>query len=51
MNPSGLAMIEADSLAQVAGRPIIDLIAPEYRVAFADLHKRVLDGESVKNGI
>lgn len=48
MNPSGLAMIEADSLAQVAGRPIIDLIAPEYQVAFTDLHKRVLDGESVK---
>ena len=48
MNPSGLAMIEADSLAQVAGRPVIDLIAPEYQVAFTDLHKRVLDGESVK---
>ena len=48
MNPSGLTMIEADSLAQVAGRPVIDLIAPEYRVAFSDLHKRVLDGESVK---
>lgn len=44
MNPAGLAMIEADSLAQVAGRPVLDLIAPEYRAAFADLHRRVLAG-------
>ena len=34
MNPAGLAMIEADSLAQVAGRPVLDLIAPEYRAAY-----------------
>ena len=46
MNPAGLAMIEAESLAQVAGRPMLDLIAPEYRVAFADLHQRVLAGET-----
>jgi diguanylate cyclase (GGDEF)-like protein/PAS domain S-box-containing protein len=44
MNPAGLAMIEADSLAQVAGRPVLDLIAPEYRAAFADMHRRVLAG-------
>lgn len=45
MNPAGLAMIEADSFAQVANRPVIDLIAPEYRDAFADLHRRVIAGE------
>ncbi|WPC65363.1 diguanylate cyclase [Rhodoferax ferrireducens] len=44
MNPAGLAMIEADALAQVAGRPVLDLIAPEYRAAYWDLHQRVLAG-------
>ena len=48
MNPAGLAMIEADSLAQVAGRPVFDLIAPEYRAAFADLHQRVLAGAKMQ---
>lgn len=48
INPAGLAMIGADSLEQVAGNPILDLIAPEYRKAFDDLHKRVLSGESLQ---
>ena len=47
MNPAGLAMIEADSLEQVAGRPVLELIAPEYRTAFAELHQRVLAGEAM----
>lgn len=48
MNPAGLAMIEADTLAQVAGKAVRDVIAPEYRDAFARLHQRVLAGESVQ---
>ncbi|MDZ4202226.1 MAG: PAS domain S-box protein [Gallionella sp.] len=48
MNPAGLAMIEADTLEQVAGRPVLGVIAPEYREAFAEMHKRVLEGESVR---
>jgi PAS domain S-box-containing protein len=48
MNPAGLAMIEADSLAQVAGQPVLGVIAPEYRKAFAAMHKRVLAGEAVQ---
>ncbi len=48
MNPAGLAMIEADSLEQMAGRSLLDVIAPEYRKAFAELHKRVLAGESMQ---
>jgi len=48
MNPAGLAMIEADSLEQVKGLPVKDLIAPRYQEAFADLHARVMAGESVK---
>ncbi len=47
MNPAGLAIIEADAAEQVIGKPVIDVIAPEHRVAFADLHKRVLAGETV----
>ena len=48
MNPAGLSMIEADSLEQVSGTPVLDLIAPAYRLAFADMHKRVLAGETVQ---
>ena len=48
MNPAGLAMIEADSLAQVKGLPIVQVIAPEHRNAFEALHQRVMAGESVK---
>jgi PAS domain S-box-containing protein len=48
MNPAGLAMIEADSLEQVAGRPVLNVIAPEYRADFSALHQRVLAGESVQ---
>ncbi len=48
MNPAGLEMIEADSLQQVAGCPVLDVIAPEYRAAFAAMHERVLAGETVQ---
>ncbi len=48
MNPAGLAMIEADSLDQVAGRSVFGLIAPEYREAFVQMHARVLAGEPQK---
>ena len=47
MNAAGLAMIEVDSLEAVRGLPVAELITPEYREAFADLHARVLRGESV----
>ena len=48
MNPAGLAMIEADSLEQVVGREVKTLLAPEYREAFAAMHRRVLAGESLQ---
>jgi diguanylate cyclase (GGDEF)-like protein/PAS domain S-box-containing protein len=48
MNPAGLAMIEAHSLDQVAGQPLLDLIAPEYRAAFSEMHQRVLAGETAE---
>ena len=48
MNPAGLAIIEADSLEQVAGQPVLNLIAPEYQDAFNRMHQRVLAGETVE---
>jgi PAS domain S-box-containing protein len=48
LNPAGLAMIEADSLAQVIGLPVLDIITPEYRTAYLELHKRVLAGEAMQ---
>jgi PAS domain S-box-containing protein len=46
MNPAGLAMIEADSLDQVMGKPIYPLVAPEYRESFKALTESVFQGES-----
>lgn len=48
MNPAGLTMIEADSLAQAQGYSILSIVAPEYRKAFSSLTRRVLSGESGK---
>lgn len=47
MNPAGLKMLEADSEAQVVGRPVFDMVAPEYRAAYAELHQRVIAGNTV----
>ena len=46
MNPAGLAMIEADTMQQVQDQPVLRLIAPEHQGAFAQLHQRVLAGET-----
>jgi PAS domain S-box-containing protein len=46
MNPAGLSMIEADSLEQVKGMLMIEIVAPEFREAFGDLHQQVMAGES-----
>jgi diguanylate cyclase (GGDEF)-like protein/PAS domain S-box-containing protein len=48
MNPAGLAMIEADTLEQVAGQPFLDFVAPEYRSEYTQLHRQVLAGEPVQ---
>ncbi len=48
MNPAGLAMIEADSFDQVAECKVIDLIAPEFRDDFINLHKLVISGTSLQ---
>jgi len=46
MNPAGLRMIEADSLAQAQRQPLLAFVAPEHQAAFRDLHQRVIRGES-----
>jgi diguanylate cyclase (GGDEF)-like protein/PAS domain S-box-containing protein len=46
MNPAGLAMVEADSLTQVKGASVLGVIAPEYREAFMEMHKRVIAGQA-----
>lgn len=48
MNPAGLAMIEADSFAQVRGTPVLGVIAPEFQEAFSQMHERVIAGESAQ---
>jgi two-component system, sensor histidine kinase and response regulator len=44
MNPAGLAMLEADCLAEVQAHGLANFIEPEHRAAFAALHQRVMSG-------
>jgi two-component system, cell cycle sensor histidine kinase and response regulator CckA len=46
MNPAGIAMLAATTLAEVKSRPLTDWLAPEYREQFRALHQRVMAGES-----
>jgi two-component system, sensor histidine kinase and response regulator len=44
MNPAGLAMLEADSLAEAVAHGVLNFIVPEHRAAFAAMHRRVMAG-------
>ena len=46
MNPAGLRMIEAGSLAEVAARSLYALVSAEHRPAFKALTARVFTGQS-----
>ena len=46
MNPAGLAMIEAGDLASMRGRAIADLVHPDDRGVFVDLHNHAVEGEA-----
>ena len=46
MNASGLAMLEADSLAQAQQQGLANYILTPYRTAFLALHQRVMAGET-----
>lgn len=44
MNAAGLAMIEADNLAEVRGKSMPSLLPPEHRTAFRALTQSVFEG-------
>jgi PAS domain S-box-containing protein len=44
MNRAGLAMLEAGSVEEVQRKSLAAFIAPEYRDAFRELHRRVMAG-------
>ncbi|MBE9007331.1 response regulator [Fortiea sp. LEGE XX443] len=44
MNPAGLAIIEANSKANVIGESVYSLIAPEYQQTFRQLNESVCQG-------
>lgn len=45
MNSAGLQMIEADTIEEVAGMCIYDVVVEEDRQAFIDLNARIFEGE------
>lgn len=46
MNAAGLRLIEADSLEEVRGACVFDLLHPEHRQDFEAMHEAVMRGES-----
>ncbi len=46
MNPAGLKIIEAGSLAEVKGGLIVDLVHPDDRERLQQHHRQVVEGES-----
>ena len=46
MNAAGLAMLEAESLAEAQRHTLLGFLLPEYRAAFGELHARAMRGES-----
>lgn len=47
MNAAGLAMIGASNREQVIGQSVLEIVAPEWRDRFVQLHERVCAGESL----
>ncbi len=46
MNTAGLSMLEANSILEVQNHKLLNFILPEHRIAFGNLHKRVMSGEN-----
>jgi PAS domain S-box-containing protein len=46
INPAGLAMLEADSAAQVLGQSVYSVVTEEYRRQFKELNESVFQGNS-----
>jgi PAS domain S-box-containing protein len=45
MNPAGLRMVGAENAYQVEGASVLDLVAPEHREVWRQMHDRVCAGE------
>ncbi len=45
INRAGLAMLDAGAPAEVLGKPIVDMVMPEYQDRFSALTARVFDGQ------
>jgi PAS domain S-box-containing protein len=45
MNPAGLEFIEADQATDALGRSVFDLVIPEHRAAFQQMHENVIQGK------
>ena len=46
MTPVGLAMLEAENLAQAQSKPLLDYVKPKYRADFQQLYAQVFQGLS-----
>ncbi len=44
MNPTGLKLIEADSEEEALGLSVFNLVVPEHRAAFIEMHRDVING-------
>jgi PAS domain S-box-containing protein len=45
INPAGLALLEAESIAQLRQHPLVNFVAEEFRDQYMAMHQRVLAGE------
>ena len=46
MNPAGLRMIELEKEEEAIGRSVFDVIVPEHRASFIEMHEAVIKGAS-----
>jgi PAS domain S-box-containing protein len=48
VNPAGLRMMGAEHAAEAIGRKVAEMIHPDDREAYLDLHRRTCDGETAR---
>jgi PAS domain S-box-containing protein len=46
MNPAGLKLIEAASEEEALGLSVFNLVAPEHRIAYKEMHRDVINGHA-----
>jgi len=50
MNRAGLEMLDAQDLKDVVGRPIVDLVHPDDRSKYLEMHKCAVNGSPARGG-